>query len=113
MKKFFLELILAFLFCFGAIYSGYIFLNTYNEQASALPLLFATIFLLISIVFLFMAGKTDMTFVPKPKEKLVNPADRPPSVFEQNNQLVSKWRKTETQKERLRLLKLAGEMNNE
>jgi hypothetical protein len=111
MRKFFLELILAFLFCFGAIYSGYLFLTSYNEQASAIPLIAAVIFLGLSVFFLLKAGKTDMTFVAKPKDTA--PKERPKSVFEQNNELVSSWRKTETQKERLRLLKLAGEVNNE
>ena len=113
MKKFFLELVLAFLLCFGAIYCGYVFLNTYNEQTSALPLIGSVILLIGSVFFLLKAGKTDMTFVAKAKEAPKKSKENSPSLFEKNSQLVNSWRKTELQKERLRLLKLAGEMNNE
>jgi hypothetical protein len=85
---------------------GYLYLTKIEESYSLLFLLPAAILVIFGIYILFRAGKSEETVIKKPDMPL-NSKEGLEEVFNKNNQLSSRWAKTVENRDKLKLLQIS------
>lgn len=111
MKKILTEIILGFLCILLGMYVGYIYLSGLTNGGNLLLFCLSIVFIGIGIFFLIRSGKSDDTVIAKPDITTSINDDvtvQSNSLLKRNSDLISQWRKTDEQKNRLKILQISA-----
>lgn len=113
MKKILLETFIGIVLCGFGIYVGYLYITGINNGSNPVLLVLSIILIGVGVFSLYKASTYDDTIIQKPTVDTTAQTPATTSkILERNNQLTSQWKKTIEQRDKLKMLQIAGGIDN-